>query len=249
MFILAFSCTRELPKREYFIFSVRDSIYKSIQDSIYKCIDDSNRANRLPPPPPPPPGLRWYSNVVMIFDTANKIYLYQTIHLEKKYKWIKSHPNYISETKFPNFIGLTPDQLLTLDSKYFIDFLKDNDDIFKLDTNYNESMRLFFIASRFDTIKNEAFYDLLQYVKKDKRKLGRIAYVIRNTTEEENNVLYFKRTNKTYNPSEVEWTKNFITGDFYPLTKEYDSIENISLEVAKSIMTFKPKCFNTRTVE
>jgi hypothetical protein len=136
-------CMKKQTKTDYYIFSKIDSIQKV---RTYNTIQDDS--NPPPPPPPPPPiQYRWYSNIVMIFDTADKIYIYQTEKIDQ-FNNSGLRPEYIEyeNINFPYFIGLTPDQMVTIHTDYLIDFLKDNDEFFRLDSNYQKEQRFFFIV-------------------------------------------------------------------------------------------------------
>jgi hypothetical protein len=153
--------------------------------------------------------------------------------------------------KCPNFIGLDPDLMITLRAEYLLDFLKDNDTYFRLDTNYLDSNRFFYIVSDFDTIKNSGFYKLKEYIKSKKhtRKDGNIYYTIRKTTEEERNVLSCKRIRKYYNPKEFQWSSNFLDGETRPLTPKYDSLENTYIIKIKAKEILKPDGMNIKPIK
>ena len=237
-------CKRNQTKFDYYILSKVDSVRNG-----WKYKSNSDQPIPDPPPPPPPTNIRWYSNVVMIFDTDNKVYIYQTERNlginNKNGRWYYEYQS----IRNPHFIGLNPSQLVTLNSNYLIDFLKDNDVYFKLDTNYHEAFRFLQIVSDFDTIKNKGFYKLLDFIKQDITTKNRLIYNIRRATEEEHNVLSCKRIGKFYDPKDFNWTNKFLNGAVKPLTKEYDSIENISPFIVKSKETFKPEALNTKPIK
>ena len=236
------SCSHKKKEIEYYIFSKQDSI-----NSQWKFDSNNNQYYPPPPPPPPPPFLTWYADLVMIFDTANMVYIYQT---ECIYKRLDSNENYIVPSdKYPNFIRLSPNQILTLRSDYLIDFIKDNDRYFKLDTNYHDSNRFFYIVSDFDTIKNLGYYNLISHIKSDKRKIGRIFHSLRRTTEEEKNVLSCLRINKYYNTNDFTWSSNFIDGTTTPFTAKYDSLDKLLSFKIRSKDIFKPKMINIKPIK
>jgi hypothetical protein len=235
------SCAHKKTSIDYYIFSKIDSI-----NSIWKFDSNNNQFYPPPPPPPPPPPLSYYSGLVMIFDTSNRIYLYQTECIYKDRSIKKSYK--IPSANYLNFIGLNPDQLLSIKSEYLIDFLTDNDRYFKLDTNYHESNRFFFIVSDYDTITNIGYYMLLDHIKSDRSKRGNIFYSIRRTTEEEKNVLYCLRSGKLYEPQNFKWSNNFLDGQTTPLTSRYDSIDNLMLFSVKSRDLFRPNSINIKPI-
>jgi hypothetical protein len=226
--ITSISCSHKDSVTEYYIFSKQDSL-----NSICKYDSNNNDYYPPPPPPPPPPSLEWYSNLVMIFDTAEIVYLYQTECIYRRIRLDDNH-FYVSPSAYPNFIGLKPSQLLTLRADYLMEFLSDNDEIFRFDTNYKEYRRIFYIVSDFDTIKNPAYYKLIEHLKTSKFNRYRIFYIIRKSTEEERNVLSCKRISKFYYPAKFNWSSNFIDGKTKPFTNRYDSLESYCSYLIKS---------------
>jgi hypothetical protein len=240
---LILSCSQKRANFDYYVFSKQDSI-----NSIWRYDLNNNQYYPPPPPPPPPPELAWYSNVVIIFDTLNRIYLYQTECIQGKVSNNINDP-YIIPEKCPNFINLIPNHIITLHLNYFLDFISDNDEFFRLDTNYREFHRIIYLVSDFDTITNQGYYNLIKHIKTDKNKRARIYYILRRTTEEEKNVLYCKRIKKYYNPQDFNWSTNFFDGKTRPFTNRYDSLENISGFLIKSGETFKPEMTRLRPIE
>lgn len=243
--VLFFSaCIQKKTELNYYVFPKTDSM-----NNVMGFDSNSKQYVPLPPPPPPPPDLAWYSNIIMIFDTAERVYIYQT---ECNYKHGKQnyYPNDWGNFKadYPNYIGLYPYHLLTLHSDFLIDFLVKNDDYFKFDTNYHDSNRFFHIVSDFDTIKNSGYFKLINHIKTNKYTKGRIYYWIRKTTEEERNVLSCKRQNKPYNPEEFSWTDKFLDGKSIPFTARYDSIENLCSFTIKAKETFKLNTITLRPI-
>ena len=236
------SCIQKKTELSYYVFPKTDSLNNPMEyDS------SSKQYVSVPPPPPPPPDLAWYSNIVMIFDTAERVYIYQT---ECNYK--NGKPKYYQNdwqnfrADFPNYIGLYPYHMLTLHSDFLIDFLINNDDYFKFDTNYHDTNRFFHIVSDFDTIKNSGYYKLNDHIKTNDHSKGCIYYFIRKTTEEERNVLSCKRQNKPYNPEEFIWSNKFFDGNTMPFTARYDSIENLCPFKLKAKEIFKLNAITNR---
>ena len=221
-FILAFtiliftSCRKENInniKKEYYIISKEDSI---------------NKKNGIPPPPSAPPDLKWYSNTVFIIGT-DKVYIYQTEKIERRGK------NEIYEYSNPNYIGLKPGNLITIENENLLAFLKDNNEIFELTEKQEGRMTFFYIASVEDTIKNPAFYDLEKMVSNERKTY----HMVRKTTEEENFVLDRKREKKPFYPENYKWSTNFITGKYRPFTEEYKLEESHTQKTRKAIEVFR----------
>jgi len=224
--LLSLSSCKNTPVKEYYIISTGDSTDFS------KKYSDENKI-RIPRIGAVVPGGEFYYDLVIIFDSTDFVYLYQTDYLENKASIIKTprgcvireDDDYYKFTKHPIFLGLSTEHLLKFDSKIFIDFIKSNNDIFRFDTS-TQRPRIIFLASNKDTIMNSAFYDVMTLTKPVRKTINRVHYIIRMTTEEENNVIFCKRRNIAYNPHNIKWSKNFLNGAYYPLTKEYDSIVN-----------------------
>jgi len=248
IFSLCIGCKDTSKKRDYYIISYHDSINTgllngSIPDSLYP-----------PPPPPFPQFLKWYSNVVFIFDSTDMVYIYQTEtkYFEDKVTYISAGDYYrskeshtiivfdtiITDYNFPNYIGLQPEHLIALKSENFVNFIELNNDIFQLDTN-SQAIHIFYVASNRDTIINKAFYDFDKLITKQERPENRIHYIVRRTTEEEDYVIYCKRHKKVYQPEKLEWKTDFINRDIKPFTGQYYKIENRCYVIKKAKETFK----------
>lgn len=204
-------------KNDFYIISKKDSINRIFNDT-----------NKIPPPIIPQEH-KWYTDLVFIMDSSEKVYVYQT---ETKLANKDAHFDY------PNYIGLKPEYLVTLNSKDFVNFLKNNNDIFGVFPNAKNFGNVFYIASESDTIKNQALSNLWKALDSTK---SRSISLVRKTTEEENVVLHFKRNNIEYEPKGINWSYKFYNGQVKPFTKEYDALEKKihSLVIAKQ--TFKKK--------
>jgi hypothetical protein len=204
-------------KEDYIVISKEDSISKTY-----------NKTNKIPKPIIPQE-MKWYSDLVFIMDSKDKVYVYQT---EKK----SSNEN--AKFDYPNYIGLRPEYLTTIESKDFISFLKNNNDIFGIFPNQENVSNFFYIVSETDTIKNQALYDLNKVLNKEK---SRSIYLLRKTTEEENEVLKFKRSHQNFEPKNIKWSTKFYNGHLIPFTKEYDEFEKKINSDVKAKETFKKK--------
>lgn len=214
---LFINCKKEIIEKEIYIISAQDSIAKI-------------KKLKLPPPAHDP--YKWYSDVVFIFDSKNKVYIYQT---EKEFH-PDNNPDFSLNSKYPNFLNLKPEHLITFEGKDFINFIKNNDDIFGLKPNENKAFRFCYIASETDTIKNETLYEFTKFILKPR---SRISYALRRTTEEENIVLKYKRSLKEFIPEEIKWSNNFLDGKFPPFTKEYNEAESKAWILRKANLTFR----------
>jgi hypothetical protein len=231
--LIAFTnCKNEKSKKGLFIITKH---YNFDEDTLYYKI----------PPPPPPPGLEWYSKLVFLFDSTDRVYFYQTTNKENFDANNKNENDYIN-IKYPPYLCLNPHHLVSFTSDNFIDFIKTNNDIFKLDTSENRKYNSFiFIASNKDTIRNKAFYELIDLIKPKselKRHLRKVCFIVRKTTEEENKVIYYKRRNIKFNPEEIKWSTNFINGNCRPFTREYDSTEKGLYSTIKALGTISEDC-------
>ena len=202
-----------------------DYIVISKQDSLSKAYDQKNRI----PQPFIPQELKWYTDLVVIMDSKNKVYIYQT---ERK------SSNEEAKYDNPNYIGLRPEYLTTVDSKDFVSFLKSNNDIFGIFPNKENIINPFYIASETDTIKNVAISNLNKALRKEK---SQTVYLLRKTTEEENVVLKFKRNQRSFEPEKINWSTKFYDGQVTPFTKEYEEMERQMKSIVKAKETFRKK--------
>lgn len=214
--ILIISCHKN--DKGYYIISKQDATLTDQEATI--------KANHKKPIEPKyeMPSFVKYSDIEFIFDSTDRVYI--TLTKSKNLNTQKKDKDIIKDYPYPNYIGFAPEDFIAFNSNYFIQFIKDNDDIFLLDTIHRNSSLYFFIASTKDTIKNKAFYELIDLIHKNsKGSVCRIFYIVRKTTEEEDKVIYYKRKGIDYRPSELSWSTHFLTGEFRPFTSEYDSIE------------------------
>jgi len=238
-------------RQEYFVITERnyESKDKSKNGEITKGLVKFN------------PPRNWYTDFVVILDSTDRVYIYQTETIKKDdspsshYKLNNYRETSSDTTQYSNYIGLMPEHLICFKSKDFIGFIKDNWDIFNLDTTKNDTTtRLITIATNQDVIKNTAFYDLQElssmFIKGPKSaeflipiEINRNSHnsicVVRKTTEEENAVIYCKRRNLKYKAETIKWSKNFINGKYKPFSKEYNSEEKKLDTKQKAIFSIK----------
>lgn len=173
--------------------------------------------------------MKWYTDLVFIMDSKEKVYVYQT---EKK----SSNNN--AKFDYPHYIGLRPDYLTTIEGKDFVSFLKNNNDIFGIFPNQEDVSTSFYIVSETDTIKNEALKSLNNALSSEK---SRTIYLLRKTTEEENIVLKFKRSQQNFEPKNVKWSTNFYNVKVKPFTEGFNKYEKKIHSIIKAKETFKKK--------
>ncbi|MDO8317073.1 MAG: hypothetical protein Q7T12_06075 [Flavobacterium sp.] len=212
------NCKKGIVKEEYYIISKKDSITKA-----------EKIVSQIPPPPEAPQESKWYSDVVFIMDSKNKVFIYQTETTAR---------NDSVDLGYPNYLGLKPENLLTIESDNFNSFIENNNDIFQIIPipNKNNSNVFFYIASETDTIKNKALNNLWKLLGKTKSPA---IFFVRRTTEEENIVLKYKQNGNEYNPESIDWSKKFYNGKVSPFTKDYETLELKTHCLRKAKETFK----------
>lgn len=227
LILLSISACKQKPQfKEYYIVSTGDST-----DFNHKYTNSD-----LPKPPRPlSPEIiesSYYYKTVIIFDSIDQVYLYQTNLITNENSIVKNsggcivyeNDDFHKFKKYPNYLDLRTDNILKFTNKNFLEFIKTNNDIFLFDTIAN-CVRIVIIASNKDTITNSAFYDFMNLIMKKQKTIKKVHYIIRLTTEEENQVIFYKRRNLKYNPETIKWSKNFLNGNYRPFTRKYDSVE------------------------
>jgi len=251
LIIFLFSTCRQKPHvKEYYVVSTGDST-----DFNHKY---KNTASQEPHPYLPPDILEsnYYYKTVIIFDSSDLVYLYQTDLITNENSIVKNsggcivneNDNFHKFMKYPNYLALKSENILKFSNRNFIEFIKSNNDIFLFDT-ISKGLRILIIASKEDTIINSAFYDLMNLIVKKKRNINSVHYFIRLTTEEENKVIFYKRRNIKYKPDTIKWSKNFLNGDYPPFTRQYDSVEKYVIPyIFKARKSFSIDSIITRKV-
>jgi hypothetical protein len=250
LLLINISCNNKKTKTDYYIIEGSNSVYNIGPKSSMNEKFNIKESYYI--------GEDWYANLVFVMDSTDMVYIYQTERNDIELKYtppivtlsekdksenIAKNDTLIHEHVFPNYIGLKPEYLLAIESKNFISFIKLNNDIFQCDTNDRETVSIFCIASNCDTIKNEAFYDLIRYINKKNNFYSKNRYWIRKTTEEEDSVIYRKRNKFKYIPERIKWSSNFIKGNCKPFTNEYNMIERRVVVKSKAKESIKKNSF------
>jgi len=145
------------------------------------------------PSPPPIPGWLVYGTNTFIINSDSTAYYFQN----KGIGFICGTPN--ADT-IPYFINLQPKDLIEISNKNLYEFIK---------LNYKDDFRnATFIASESDTLKSKIFFDLRKSLSHFIR--NRDFCVIRRTTQEEDTVLKYKRSNGSYYSEDIKWDKTKI---------------------------------------
>lgn len=136
----------------------------------------------------------FYGPANIIIDTSNVSYFYN-------YR-LQYHSCCVDRSNLntAEFINLTPYQMVVIPNEYLESFLDIN-----LKKNSREHIFLS-IASPVDTIKQESFRIIAEYLKKHPK---RYYFAIRLITEEEKNVLYCKKNNIEYDKDHFKWKTEF----------------------------------------
>lgn len=226
--------------KEYYVISEQNGL-KSRPSNITKDKCDDSAPSELSISLPPE--LKWYTDVVFIFDSNDKVHIYQTkmVKNSELENIIKRGDSF--EPDYPYFLELQPEQLLTIKSNNFSDFIKDNNEIFKFDTLQHNYRRIFIAASTTDIIKNPAFYELVELIKaKNVMQRKVVLFNTRLTTDEENYVIKCKHQKIEFKPELQTWKGKYLDGKCKPYTKEFDLLEKRCCYVRKAINTFEPEC-------
>ena len=242
------SCKKEKAE-EWFVIekngSMRDSITYIGGNGFYSSVfakRKNNDTNDLQIHLYHAPVKHWYCDFQIILDSDKMVYVFETEKLDHTKK-IRTDEDL--SYQYSNYIGLRPEHLLAFDSKYFVDFLKANNDIFGFDINDRDSAFMAVIATTTDTIKNPVLYQLRDLIKGSKNK----TFLIRKTSEEENVVLYHKRRHIPFHPEQWRWSTHFLDGKHRPFTSSYDSLEHNTAVVFKAAPGIKRQIKKVRHIQ
>lgn len=154
-------------------------------------IDKNN--NKIIPLPPTIPGWLVYGTNTFIINSDSTAYYFQN----KEIGMICGTP---TADTIPYFINLQPKDLIEISNKNIYDFIK---------LNYKDDFRnVTFIASQSDTLNSKFFFDLQKALNFFMR--NRDFYLVRRTTQEEDTVLKYKKSNKYYDSNSIKWNKSRI---------------------------------------
>jgi len=171
---------RNISKRNSYIISYEDKKLRKNTDSIER---NSNLKIFLPK--------GFYRENQLIIDKNGNLFFYQKEH-------IRISCNYGSENDtLPHFLDLHPKDIVKIPESSLNDFLSENI------LSKEKDRQVLVIASQNDTIKNISFLDFLD-------RITIPTYIIRRTTQEEDTVLHYKKTEKHYDSDEIKWDKTRI---------------------------------------
>ncbi len=156
-------------------------------DKLKKYVDSSNKTGKKIVLP----FKIFYGENHLLIDKKGGLYYHQ-----QKYTEIDCGTGRENDT-LPHFLNLQPKDLLKIPETSLIDFLSENI------LSKEENRKILIVASQNDTIKNISFFDFI-----NKNKLR--TYLIRRTTQEEDTVLKYKKTNQSYYSDEIKWDKTKI---------------------------------------
>jgi|LakMenE01Jun11ns_1017448.scaffolds.fasta_scaffold9469958_2 hypothetical protein len=133
----------------------------------------------------------FYGESNLIIDKKGEIYYYQK-------RYIQIICNYGTENDtLPQFLDLQPKDLIKIPIESLEKIVNEN--VMKKPNN----RRILIIASEKDTIKVKGFLKFYYNLKVP-------TYFIRRTTQEEDTVLHYKRTDKYYYSNKIKWDKSKI---------------------------------------
>ncbi|WP_026704507.1 hypothetical protein [Flavobacterium soli] len=180
-FLLLLNCTKkEKIKHEVYIISKAESDYK-------KMLKESK--NQTTPPPPPRGTFAYGSNNFIIDKDTNLFYFQQPSF-------------FICGTGAEND---TVPRLMEFKKEDFIQIPRNSIREFVL-LNLKDSERHFtHIASQIDTLNFDLFFDLIHAVNKPKIQKDRDSFIIRRTTQEEDSIIGYKKSGKSYYYSNIKW--------------------------------------------
>ena len=141
------------------------------------------------PHPIIPVGVSAESNLI-IDKNSNFFYYQRPYHIE--FCGVGMQNNTI-----PKFIDLQPKDIVEIPKDFVEKFINKNV------MTKEKRKQILIIASQNDTIKNKKYLNFLSNLKVP-------TYIIRRTTQEEDTVLNYKKTNQYYYSEEIKWDKKRI---------------------------------------
>jgi hypothetical protein len=163
-----------------------EKVYVISQEDIKAKVHfDSLKTN----PPYVPKGVSCESNILI--DKNNFVYYYQR-------RYIPTFCNYGMENDtLTHFLDLQPKDLIKIPKACIGKIINENV------MTQEKRRQILVIASQNDTIKDLDFLRFMHQMKVP-------SYVIRRTTQEEDTVLHYKKTDKYYRSDEIKWDKKQI---------------------------------------
>lgn len=182
--LLLFNCAKKEEK-----VVIKNKPYIISQENDLKIINGDTIS------PPPIPGFLIYGTNTFIIDSDLTLYYFKRGDIGHICgNWEKSDT-------IPYFIDLQPRDLIKIPNNSISKFIK---------LNYKDNFRnLTFIASKLDTLKTKNYFDLVKAIKSSLKE--RDLYFIRRTTQEEDTILKYKKSKKSYYSEDIKWDNNRIT--------------------------------------
>jgi len=171
------------------------------ENKIIKEIDSINNLKKNEKIALPQKG--FYGENNLIIDENNVVYYYQRRSVPNVvyYYQRRSVPvlcSYgIKNDNLPEFLNLQPKDLIKIPKDYIAQIIYENV------MTKEKRKQILIIASQNDTIKDIKLLRFLHHMKVP-------TYIIRRTTQEEDTVLVYKKTNKCYYSDEIKWDKKRI---------------------------------------
>lgn len=185
--IILFSCNKKEdnhPKKnlikKLYIISLEERKLKEYEDSL----KNSTEKILLP-------RKGFYGENNMLIDKSGNVFFFQ-----EQYIGAVCGTGMENDT-LPKFLDLQPEDLIKIPKQSLEKFINENV------MSKPEKRRILIIASQNDTIKDKAFLKFYYNLKVP-------IYFIRRTTQEEDTVLQYKKTDKHYFSDEIKWDKTKI---------------------------------------
>jgi len=135
----------------------------------------------------------FYCQNQLLIDKKGNLFFYQIEYIPK------ICGSTIGTDTIPYLLNLKPIDLITLPTSSINDFL-----VLNILSKRENEQRLI-IGSQNDTIKNISIFSFINKLK---------TYKIRRTTQEEDTVLKYKKSNEYYNYEDIKWNEDRITLPF-----------------------------------
>ncbi len=100
----------------------------------------------------------------------------------------------MEKVTLPHLLDLQPKDLIKIPKDCIEKIIEDNV------MTKEKGKQILIVASQKDSIKDREFLKFLHHMKVP-------SYIIRRTTQEEDTVLHYKKTNQYYNSNDINWNK------------------------------------------